>query len=358
LSLERSTLRQIATIDDYRNKSTLHCLAAIAANEGTVPPYGILVNGVTNLHDTGNASSTTAWTRALNGFATEALGLTLSRDWEVQWNVDPVGESSKLDALRCACRWVVCGPEIACRDCPHLLADPAVIYSPQEPCFGVEGRLRRLPPGWVHVGKLKDVPLCAAYKEHCDGTWVWVMPEDTWCLAEFTLILHDIATIDLEAVYSQPLLVTITTQSPVKVNSAAPNPKTDGKLSPLTPPPSTQLTGIATLEYRVIRPEKLLYIQDALDKAATTQGPLDITIEQWREYTYAYNGTRTLAKNAGGAQPPGGSAAALYQNMTPASRNPASGSAQLVSPRSLTPQELDDIRNLLKSRPKLLPPVP
>jgi hypothetical protein len=77
-------------------------------------------------------------------------------------------------------------------------------------------RLVRLPQGWLHIGRLCDVPLTACYKDHCGDTWVWVMPDGIEGLAGFTLVLQDIATLNVTPSdgsvppnITPPLLVTL-----------------------------------------------------------------------------------------------------------------------------------------------------
>ena len=67
-----------------------------------------------------------------------------------------------------------------------------------------------MPGGWLHVGCLKDVPLWARFKGHAGGTWVWVMPEDSESFAQFTLVMNDIATLNIDYLYAPPILVTLT----------------------------------------------------------------------------------------------------------------------------------------------------
>jgi hypothetical protein len=209
-SLERYTVSQIQSAADYRSEAALRCLAAVAANPGALPAFATLADGATSVKDTATLSATTTWTRAIGGFATQALAPMLGRSPNELWTVDPVADHTRLEAMRCACRWVLYGPERACADCAGILADPVTDHSPG-PHFGVAARLERMPAGWLHVGRLKDVPVHARFKAHCGDTWAWVMPDGTAGLAEFVLVLHDIATIDIDfgATVTPPVLVTL-----------------------------------------------------------------------------------------------------------------------------------------------------
>jgi hypothetical protein len=107
-----------------------------------------------------------------------------------------VADYTQLEAMRCACRWVLAGPEQCEPDCLHILADPEKDMSPG-PHFGVANRLERLPHGWLRVGRLCDVPAGALYQDHCGDTWVWITPDGLEGLAGFTLVLQDIATLNV-----------------------------------------------------------------------------------------------------------------------------------------------------------------
>jgi len=207
-SLERHSLTQIHSTADYRCGAALNCLAAVAADPANLPSFAVLSDGAAKVTDTGTLSSTTTWTRAVGSFAMQTLGVTAIHSPQENWTIDPVADYSQLQAMRAACRWVLYGPEHANGDPPGILNSPTQDPSPG-PHFGVADRLARLPAGWLHVGGLKDVPLGACHKGHFDSTWVWVMPDGTEGLADFTLVLHDIATLDPNAGanIAPPLLV-------------------------------------------------------------------------------------------------------------------------------------------------------
>jgi hypothetical protein len=350
LSLENYTLRQVRTEEDYRSEAALDCLASTAANADALPAFGLAINGTTKVQDMATGMSTTLWTRAV-GFASETLAVSVSRQPMGSWSLEPVGDNFKLAAVRCACLWAVYGPEVACRECGSLLEDPAVDYSPLEPRFGVADRLRRLRPGWLHVGGPTEVPACARRKGHCKGTWVWVLPEDECSFEEFVLVLHDIATIDIAAIFSPPLLVTVTRSERTLLDSssgqpASPPPPPD-KLNPLeppTPPDQDKGTTFQFTEYRVVRPERRAQVEGEIQKAMRNGTKVNLTLQQWLDYTYAYSGTRTNTKASGGILPPGGPGAALQQqNLVPPSRNPALY-PQFLGSATLTPAELARFR--------------
>lgn len=70
----------------------------------------------------------------------------------------------------------------------------------------LQSMIERVPRGWFHVGRKRDVPRNARYKGHCGDTWVWVCPDGTAGLAEFTLGVLEIA-----AAFKETQLLTIPT---------------------------------------------------------------------------------------------------------------------------------------------------
>ncbi len=214
-SLGRNTVNQIQTAADYRSQATLHALAMVAADPGTLPSFSLLSNGVTSVSDTGVANSVTTWTGSPVRFASEALAFTGSHSPQIQWTVDPVADDTQLEAMRCACRWVLEGPFSLDEDCLHILDDPEADPTPGAH-FGVAQRLVRLPEHWLGIGRACDVPHGACYQDHCGDKYVWVTPDGTEGLANFTLVLQDIATLNvapsdnsLPANRTPPLLVTL-----------------------------------------------------------------------------------------------------------------------------------------------------
>jgi len=127
----------------------------------------------------------TTWTRALGSFATQALGITAYRAPQLQWTLDPVADYQQMAAVHATCLWAVYGPEKLSHESMSLLVSPLVDPSPTMH-FDVVDRLKRMPPGWLHVGKFKEVPKGACYKNNCGDTWVWVMPDDMEGLSQLS----------------------------------------------------------------------------------------------------------------------------------------------------------------------------
>jgi hypothetical protein len=275
MSLERHTANQISSIVDYRYQQTLDCLATVAANPASLPSYALLSAGITKISDSGSLASSTLWQHTvptsgigIRGFASQSLTASLSRVPTESWTLIAISDHSQLEAMRCACRWVLNGPNEACDSCPGLLAAPDPISNVPGPRFGVEDRLRRLPGCWLHVGRCKDVPLTAIYKSRCGDTWVWVMPDGLEGLADFTLVLQDIATLD--------------------VNVSTP-PQIVLKLTWVEPPPVKGSSDLMCTEYRVVRPQFVAEVQAVL----LSQNPLRASRDDWDRWTTPLPGRRT-----------------------------------------------------------------
>jgi hypothetical protein len=195
-ALNRQTLAQAASTEDLRYKEMLDGLAAVANDAAMLPAYAAVYTGTAVVTDTEQMMSTTIWQHVKgmdpqNGFASDAVNPQFSRSVGLNWSIDPLVVPEKLEASRAACRWAVYGSETLSENDRSLLASPAQSPTPGRH-FGVADRLARLPPVWLYVGALKDVPLRACHKAHCRGTWVWVTPEGLGGLAEFTVVIQDI----------------------------------------------------------------------------------------------------------------------------------------------------------------------
>jgi hypothetical protein len=192
-ALERHTLSQGKSPTAIRYQEVLDNLAIVAQNPASLPAYSSIFAGTAQVTDTAQLGSAT--TSGPHGAAAQVLSPQYSRAVLGNWTLDPINSPEKLEAIRCACRWVIYGREFACHDCIGLLASPEQAPYPGRH-FGVADRMAKLPPHWLHVGQLREVPAKARCKAHSGDTWVWVMPEDMQSLADFTLIVQDIARVD------------------------------------------------------------------------------------------------------------------------------------------------------------------
>ena len=318
VSLNRHALAQTASAVDLRYREVLDNLAMVANDPDALPAYSSIFSGLSQVTDSGQVASTTVWQHATgagsaNGFASEAVNPQLSRQVLENWALDPIVVPEKLEAMRCACRWVLYGPERACDDCRGLLATPEEAPYPGRH-FGVAGRLARLPAGWLHVGGHKDVPAGACYKAHCGHAWVWVERDGLQGLADFTLVLHDIATLNIDAgaTSSPPVLVTLTT---VRSSGLADPADPLNKNAPLV----FRETRLIRPEYRGVVEAKMREAQEArrllaspavgllgspLGRVALQQVVVPITPEEWQQYTVPYPGNRTNVSPQGGAAVP------------------------------------------------------
>jgi hypothetical protein len=188
-ALERYTVAQIASVADVRYQEVVDNLARVAANPAVLPSLAVVADGTAQVVDSGTIDAKTLWMRAMfRGFSMETLTLSGYRSPQPYWTLEPVSDHEKVEAAWAALRWAVWGP-------PSPGSPPDVWLK----TFQVDKDLEALPPGWLGVGGWKDVPKGACYKAHCHGHWVWVTPEGMEGLSALTLVLLDIATVDLNS---------------------------------------------------------------------------------------------------------------------------------------------------------------
>ena len=274
VSLEQYTANQSRTCGEGRDSMVLDCLAAVADDPNMLPSFSQYSQGITTVTDTVNVSQTITW--APLKYTAEVLGLQAIRAPKGQWTVSPAVEYQQLEALQAACLWALFGPERAHKDYPEILGDPNDFLN-QKPHFAVEKQLSQIPPGWVHFGCLKDVPLCARYKGHKGHTWAWVLPNDSESFAQFTLVLQDIVTLEPTFITTPPLLVQLTTYVVTKLPDAS--------------DPSKAVT-ISTLETRAVKFDHRKDIEKELQEGMKT-GKVNLTQAQWLAYTDPWSGVHS-----------------------------------------------------------------
>jgi hypothetical protein len=196
ISLERHTVAQTDSAMDVRYREVMDNLALIASNPSALPSYATIYSGAAAVQDTGQLISTTTWPHSVGS---EALNPSLTRQITQNWVLDPLLDPEKIEAIRAACQWAIGGPDRVSKDSMSLLIRPDQAPRGPDRHFGVADQLSRLPPGWLGVGKRKDVPACAVYESHCGDTWVWVTPDGMKGLADFTLVLQYIARIPINS---------------------------------------------------------------------------------------------------------------------------------------------------------------
>jgi hypothetical protein len=190
LALERHTLNQTATLTDVRFQQVMDNLAATAANSAVLPAYAPIGEGTSLIQDTMIFDAKTLWQRAnFKGFSSSTLALTGQRQPQPQWTLDPASEPQQLEAMQYALIWAVCGsPPPPCSEAERLLKH-----------FQVYDALARMPGGWLHYGDCHDPSQKVLYRGRCGGVKVSVGPDGMQGLSAFTLIIQDIATVDLHS---------------------------------------------------------------------------------------------------------------------------------------------------------------
>lgn len=204
VSLQRNTLAHSDTLSDIRYREVVEDLAIIAHDPWELPAFSSIYAGTTDISDSVAPNSQTTWVRNTMGvttFGTEFLDIPLKRTAKLNWTLNPILVPEKLQAMRCACWWVLFGPQNSCGDCTLLKK-----YDKGKDCpgyyFGVDESLNAVEPCWLHVGAKCQVPANVCYHAECKGTHVWVTPEGLRGLSDFTLILQKIARTDLGSVYA------------------------------------------------------------------------------------------------------------------------------------------------------------
>jgi hypothetical protein len=205
-ALSRHTLSQEKTPTDIRYQEVMNNLALIASDPFALPAYSSIYSGSAEVTDTAQVVSTSTIGA---GVAGEVFSPQYTRAVLGNWTLDPINVPEKLEAIRCACQWAVYGRDFASKNGAEILDGPPELnplgtnyyfYSSNGRRiwrhFGVAEKLAKLPEGWLRCGSLAEVPPKACYKAHYGKTWVWVMPEHTEYLADFTLVLQNIARVD------------------------------------------------------------------------------------------------------------------------------------------------------------------
>ncbi len=197
MSLERHTVSQTDAAMDIRYREVMDNLALIANNPSALPSYASIYSGSASVQDTGQLISTNTFPYYTVG--SEALNPSFQRQITANWVLDPLLDPERMEAIRAACQWAIGGPGRVYPDSMSLLIRAADAPPGPERHFGVAEQLAMLPKGWLCIGTHKDVPACAVYKAHCGQTWVWVNPNGMQGLADFTLILQQIARIPINS---------------------------------------------------------------------------------------------------------------------------------------------------------------
>jgi hypothetical protein len=192
VSLERHTVAQTDSAVDLRYREVMDNLALVADDPSTLPSYSSIFSGTVSVQDQGQLLSTITWPFSAGS---QVVDPSFNRQISQNWTLDPIMIPEKLEAIRAACQWAVGGRDSVYEDSWDLLIGPEEAKPGIGRHFGVKKKLEKLPDGWLRIGSRRDVPACACYRAHCGRAWVWVMPEDMKALADFTLIIQDIARV-------------------------------------------------------------------------------------------------------------------------------------------------------------------
>jgi hypothetical protein len=211
MSLERRTVNQALSVTDLRYREVMQNLAAIADDPSRLPAFAVIDSGITQVTDTAGVDSKTAFDRAISGFAKQASSVAGKRSPDQNWTVEPVASQPQLEAIRCACLVVLNDPAACSPACVDLLRRAAPLESPGYH-FDVADQLQALPCGWLHRGGRADVPKNACHVAHHHDTYVWVTPDGLQGLADFTLIVLDIATVSLPSLLLAPPTAAVSTE--------------------------------------------------------------------------------------------------------------------------------------------------
>ena len=125
MSLKRQSLRHAESAVDLRYREVVENLAILAANPGMLPAFSTIYFGTTNVTDTIPFNANNAATVAKLGAPTTysfTMDFPLSRQVTQNWSLDPTVVPEKLRAIRCACWWMLYGPNCQIGDCSSLYA--------------------------------------------------------------------------------------------------------------------------------------------------------------------------------------------------------------------------------------------
>ena len=244
--LRQRTISQGSTLPDLQYQQVLNNLAQCAANPAALPWHINLKEGTSQVTDSGSGGALVD----LGPPASTQPQLFGSRTVVAQWGMAPVTDATELRLLRIAYRRANGFPDVpspefldelahelkdqfasnadlrneselfygfhakASRDARELDSrivttnDDTVCGSAAPPggrsplarnvCRKVESiqrDLAQIQPGWVHVGRRRDVPKDACYVGRSGDCYVWVGPDGREQLTEFTLTVLKLSSL-------------------------------------------------------------------------------------------------------------------------------------------------------------------
>jgi hypothetical protein len=201
IPLRYNYIQQSHVAAEIQQQQILDNLAMFVANPNATPYFTMMGNGLTQVNDTCTAQVTPSWTRA--GFA--SIGALFGANQIAQENFAStlLADPHRLSWMRCAYRVAVGAPvnPIEYAECCSIQqawnkTNPNGCPGPVQtscqsanscclggPCSGLPG------PGWYCVGRKGNVPSHCLYSGHYGDTYVWVRPEGTAQLSDFTITI-------------------------------------------------------------------------------------------------------------------------------------------------------------------------
>lgn len=191
LQLERTTLHQSRTIPDLQQKQVMENFARLTADAGSLPYFDLVSVGTSAVTDRGTASLSLG--SVVREFTKADYGGEAEREISGNWTISPTNDPNRLAAMRAA-YMIAMGrdAEIAPIDLQRLddflILNYDVYKATRDPHLVI-------PSGWLCVGEKSDCPKGCPYFAHKNGVYVWVKDGRLQDLANFSLIILDIATL-------------------------------------------------------------------------------------------------------------------------------------------------------------------
>jgi hypothetical protein len=219
---------QTSTISEVQYRQVIDNLAMAADNPGALPYFGVPASTRSTIQRSATASvglaftlltaATISTTKTILGplFGQTYLSGITPMASGTQQNIQEFDASANIDPVRQIVMQVLLHNALGIPNVPYresvarkffFAPDPKQEVVSQtetrnttamgtDPTYRAEFTLlfERIRPGWVGVGRRRDVPMKAAYVGHRGNTYVWVMPQDLDHLTDLTIAVVDIST--------------------------------------------------------------------------------------------------------------------------------------------------------------------
>lgn len=189
--LQFSTLRQSRTTPDLLQLQVLDNLARLSADPGLLPYFDLVSVGTTAVTDRGAASL------GISSAVREITGVDYGADAERaiagNWTISPTNDPNRLAAIRAACL-IALGREEEIVPLDQRRLDTFLALNYPNYAEGSDPHTV-IPSGWLCVGGKRDRPRHRQYVSRRDDVYVWVKDGRLQDLANFSLIILDIATL-------------------------------------------------------------------------------------------------------------------------------------------------------------------